>query len=106
MLDSDSPQRSTADKCVADRHLRLHSVQYRKQEPTPCSFAQQRLWVIDQVQAGDAYNLSGVLWLDGEVNTEALRSSLNEIVRRHETLRPKSEGINGIPMRGDLKREG
>src|SRR5215468_10384317 len=53
----------------------------------PLSFAQQRLWFLDQLAPGSAaYNLSGRLHLEGRLDVSALEASLNEIVRRHETL--------------------
>ncbi|HEY6802664.1 MAG TPA: condensation domain-containing protein, partial [Pyrinomonadaceae bacterium] len=54
----------------------------------PLSFAQERLWFLDQLQPGDAaYNMPGIAWLEGDLNVAALERSLNEIVRRHEVLR-------------------
>lgn len=54
----------------------------------PLSFAQERLWVLAQLQSGDAtYNELFALRLIGFLNREALEQSLNEIVRRHEALR-------------------
>src|SRR5689334_12303449 len=54
----------------------------------PLSFAQQRLWFLDQLEPGSAaYNLSGRLHLEGRLDASALEASLNEIVRRHEALR-------------------
>jgi amino acid adenylation domain-containing protein len=58
----------------------------------PLSFAQQRLWFIDQLEPGNtAYNITGAVRLEGELNTQALESVINEIVRRHETLRTRFE---------------
>lgn len=52
------------------------------------SYAQQRLWFIDQLQSGSAsYNISAALRLRGALDVEALRMSFDEIVRRHEILR-------------------
>jgi amino acid adenylation domain-containing protein len=54
----------------------------------PLSFAQQRLWFMDQLEPGNpAYNMPGAIRLSGELNIAALERSLNEIVRRHESLR-------------------
>ena len=54
----------------------------------PLSFAQRRLWFLDQLAPGSAaYNLSGRLHLEGRLDISALEASLNEIVRRHEALR-------------------
>ncbi|HVG21074.1 MAG TPA: condensation domain-containing protein, partial [Blastocatellia bacterium] len=57
-------------------------------ENPPQSFAQQRLWFLDQWNPGSAfYNVAGALRLSGQLNVEALGRSLNEVVRRHEALR-------------------
>ncbi|WP_164003074.1 condensation domain-containing protein, partial [Pyxidicoccus caerfyrddinensis] len=54
----------------------------------PLSFAQQRLWFIDQLAPGSpAYNIPSSLRLSGLLDTEALRLSLEALVHRHETLR-------------------
>src|SRR5689334_4250227 len=63
------------------------------------SFAQQRLWFLDQLAPGGAaYNLSGRLHLEGRLDTSALEKSLNEIVRRHEALRTIFSTRNGEPV--------
>lgn len=52
------------------------------------SFAQQRLWFLDQFGNGSAhYNMPAMLRLTGVLNREALQATLDEIVRRHEVLR-------------------
>ncbi|TCP57970.1 amino acid adenylation domain-containing protein [Tumebacillus sp. BK434] len=52
------------------------------------SFAQQRLWFLDQLSPGQAlYNMPAALRLCGPLQTAALEMTLREIVRRHETLR-------------------
>ena len=54
----------------------------------PTSFAQQRLWFLDQLAPGNAfYNVSTALRLTGSLNFTALKQTFNEIVCRHETLR-------------------
>src|ERR1041384_265292 len=54
----------------------------------PVSFAQQRLWFLDQLQPGSPfYNLPQVISIKGNLNVDALQRTLNEIVNRHESLR-------------------
>ena len=54
----------------------------------PASFAQQRLWVLDQLEPGtDAYNLAMVIRLTGSLKIDTLDACINEIIRRHEVLR-------------------
>lgn len=56
----------------------------------PTSFAQQRLWFLDQLAPGNPfYNVSTALHLTGSLNFTALKQTFNEIVRRHETLRTR-----------------
>jgi amino acid adenylation domain-containing protein len=56
--------------------------------PFPLSFGQQRLWFLDQLEPGNpAYNIPAAIRLNGQLNVNALLRSLNELIRRHETLR-------------------
>src|SRR5438128_2317348 len=53
----------------------------------PVTFAQQRLWFLDELQPNSAaYNVSWPLQMTGNLNVEALQRTLDEIVRRHEVL--------------------
>ncbi|MCP4656984.1 MAG: amino acid adenylation domain-containing protein, partial [bacterium] len=59
----------------------------RDQAP-PLSFAQQRLWFLDQLESGTAaYNIPMAVRLAGTVDAGLLESILHHIVRRHEALR-------------------
>jgi hypothetical protein len=54
----------------------------------PASFAQQRLWFLNQLAPGNPfYNVSTALRLTGSLNLRCLEQTFNEIVQRHETLR-------------------
>src|SRR5262245_46490960 len=54
----------------------------------PLSFAQQRLWFLDQLAPNNPlYNLPAAVKLGGRLDLEVLESVVNEIVRRHEVLR-------------------
>ncbi|MCG8672138.1 MAG: amino acid adenylation domain-containing protein [Pseudomonadales bacterium] len=60
----------------------------RESDRLPMSYAQQRLWFLDQFQSGSAsYNISAALKLRGNLDVEALRLAFEEIVNRHESLR-------------------
>ncbi|MCF3582473.1 non-ribosomal peptide synthase/polyketide synthase [Planktothrix agardhii 1811] len=64
----------------------------------PLSFAQQRLWFLDQLQPNSAlYNIPMVLRLQGNLNQGALEQSLWSICDRHEVLRTNFVTINGQP---------
>jgi amino acid adenylation domain-containing protein len=65
----------------------------------PLSFAQARLWFLDQLQPNSAfYNIPTALRLSGQLNVTALESNINEIIRRHEALRTNFTTIEGQPI--------
>ena len=73
----------------------------RRPDPhtAPLSFAQQRLWFLEQLGQGrPAYNMPGLVRIHGPLNVTALRHSLNEIVRRHEALRTTFAARDGELM--------
>jgi len=54
----------------------------------PLSFAQQRMWMLNQLdQSNAAYNMSAAFQLTGKLEVEGVRQALNGIVRRHAVLR-------------------
>ncbi|MEV6353306.1 non-ribosomal peptide synthetase/MFS transporter [Streptomyces hydrogenans] len=58
--------------------------------PVPLSFAQERLWFMEQFAPGtSAYNIPVVRRLRGPLDTDALRAALDASVARHETLRSR-----------------
>lgn len=67
--------------------------------PIPLSFSQQRLWFIEQLEPGNpAYNMVSAIRITGRADTAALAASLNEIVRRHESLRTIFVAEDGQPV--------
>src|SRR6185369_9022509 len=65
----------------------------------PLSFAQQRLWFLEQLDPGNsAYNIPLALRLRGRLNIAALGEALSEVVRRHEVLRTTFPSIDGGPV--------
>jgi amino acid adenylation domain-containing protein len=67
--------------------------------PVPLSFAQQRLWFVDRLQPGNAaYNMPAAVRLRGRLDTLVLARSLDEVVRRHETLRTTFPLVDGEPV--------
>src|SRR5438094_649689 len=71
----------------------------REANAYPLSFAQERLWFLDQLQPGNlAYNLPNALRLIGSLDVAALEQSLNAIAQRHEILRTTFVTAAGHPM--------
>ncbi|MEG4045088.1 amino acid adenylation domain-containing protein [Microcoleus sp. Pol17_C1] len=65
----------------------------------PLSFAQQRLWFLDQLVPNNPfYNVPAALRLTGSLNFAALQQTFNEIVRRHEALRTTLAVVSGQPV--------
>ncbi|HEX7736900.1 MAG TPA: condensation domain-containing protein, partial [Ktedonobacteraceae bacterium] len=72
----------------------------RREKSSPCalSFAQQRLWFLDQLEAGTSvYTIPTAIRLLGTLEVAALERSINEIVRRHETLRTTFATVDEAP---------
>ena len=73
-------------------------LQRTSSDPAPLSFAQDRLWFLEQLESGSAvYNICRASRLTGQLNIAALESSLSEIVRRHEILRSQIRIVDGRP---------
>jgi amino acid adenylation domain-containing protein/FkbH-like protein len=65
----------------------------------PLSFAQQRLWFLDQLEPGSPlYNIPQVFRMQGALHVDAIERALAEIVRRHEALRTTFPLRNGRPV--------
>ena len=69
-----------------------------REERLPLSFAQQRLWFLQQLEPeSTAYNLPLAVRLTGSLDCTALQRSLSEIVRRHEVLRTTFSSVSAEP---------
>ncbi len=68
-------------------------------EGAELSFAQQRLWFLDQYEPGSGlYNIPAAVRLKGELDEKGLEWALAEIIRRHEALRTRFESVDGEPV--------
>ncbi|HYR08485.1 MAG TPA: condensation domain-containing protein, partial [Longimicrobium sp.] len=69
------------------------------QGTAPASFAQERLWFVDKMDGGGAvYHIPSAQLLAGPVDPEAMRRAVEEVVRRHETLRTALPEVDGVPV--------
>ncbi|MCP4658992.1 MAG: amino acid adenylation domain-containing protein, partial [bacterium] len=67
--------------------------------PAELSFAQQRLWFLEQWEpATPIYNIPAAVRLEGVLHADALERSLNQVVRRHEALRTTFSSEDGRPL--------
>ena len=65
----------------------------------PASFAQQRMWFLDQLDPGrPTYNVTIAIRLEGRLRVPVLERTIGEIIRRHEILRTTFELSDGQPV--------
>ncbi|WP_064746519.1 non-ribosomal peptide synthetase [Lysobacter antibioticus] len=85
-----SPEKRALLLQLGRRQAAARNALVRRERPArlPLSFAQQRLWILDQFEPGSpVYNVPMSLWVEGRLDQAALQRALDEIVRRHESLR-------------------
>ncbi|MEW6733473.1 MAG: amino acid adenylation domain-containing protein, partial [Acidobacteriota bacterium] len=84
-----------AEEGIVDSETEIISP-VKDRDQCPLSFAQQRLWFLDQIDLSNAnYNISGALHLQGKFNRWVLEESFNEIIKRHEILRTSFSNNEG-----------
>lgn len=88
----------TNPKGNAKRALLSERLRKAAETTIPLSFAQQRLWFLDQIEPNSPlYNVPTVVKMRGTLDLEALRQALKEIVTRHESLRTRFINTEGNP---------
>ncbi|MEA5363472.1 non-ribosomal peptide synthase/polyketide synthase [Amycolatopsis sp., V23-08] len=92
--------RETLKRRLAGRAERTDVIgRASREEDLPLSFAQQRLWFLDEFQPGDAeYNSAVGLRLTGALDPAALTGALGDLVARHESLRTTIDDAAGTPV--------
>ncbi|MGX2029278.1 amino acid adenylation domain-containing protein [Methylocaldum gracile] len=81
------------------RRLGPSTMPKRPQGPSPLSFSQQQLFFLDQLESDSAaYNFSIAVRLRGTLVVDALEKAINEIIRRHESLRTEFVIANSEPI--------
>jgi amino acid adenylation domain-containing protein/non-ribosomal peptide synthase protein (TIGR01720 family) len=84
------------DRFGGTRSAALPILPVSRDQDLPLSFAQQRLWFLEQLEAGNSgYNLSTAVRLKGKLNLSALEKSLDYVVQRHEALRTTFPAVEG-----------
>jgi amino acid adenylation domain-containing protein len=70
-----------------------------RDQDIPLSFAQQRLWFLDQLEPGNAlYNVPRTWRIAGKLDLKALQQALNGLVQRHEILRTSYQTVGDHPV--------
>ncbi|MEM9273748.1 MAG: amino acid adenylation domain-containing protein [Cyanobacteria bacterium P01_F01_bin.143] len=83
---------------TSSKSSKVHIEKCDRTKPLPLSFAQQRLWFMEQLQPGANYNIPTGVRLQGNLKLDILEQSLNEIIRRHEVLRTNFQTESGQPQ--------
>ncbi|WP_367818270.1 amino acid adenylation domain-containing protein [Paenibacillus sp. SI8] len=68
-------------------------------EHYPVSSAQKRMFILGQFEgSGTAYNMPGVMFIDGELSLERFKQSFSRLIERHESLRTSFSVVDGEPV--------
>lgn len=94
----DAPTPAALAATGEQARLRVPLVPWERPERIPLSAAQKRMWFLNTFEeSGAAYHIPMVIEMEGEVDTEALRLSLRDVIARHEVLRTVFPIEDGSP---------
>lgn len=83
----------------ADSNLQVNLIPRRLQNShIPLSYAQERLWLLDQLSSTSIYNMFTSVLFRGNLNVEVLERCIQEIIKRHEVLRTAFSTFDGQPI--------
>ena len=98
-------ERIAAARAVSPAATSIPSIPRDPDTLVPTSFAQERLWLVDQLDPGQAvYNTAAAWRLAGPLDVPALGRSLQCVVDRHEALRTVFVEVDGAPRQRVLAR--
>lgn len=84
--------RAIAKQIETEQHSPLRSpvvaIKRQQDEAVPCSYAQRRLWLIDQLQGGSSeYNLPAAIQIEGDYELDLVEKVIRRVIERHQPLR-------------------
>ena len=89
----------TSTEAASEAFAELPMAQVQRAEPIPLSFAQERVWFLNQLNPDNlAYNFIARMDFSGELDVAALEKTLEEILRRHEGYRTTYPTLDGRPV--------
>jgi amino acid adenylation domain-containing protein len=96
----DAPTIAQLAPCISAGSTQLTPlVPVRRPAAVPLSFAQDRMWTVNQLRGGSpVFNIPWELRLRGALQVEALRQALADVVDRHQTLRTVYPVVNDVPQ--------
>jgi amino acid adenylation domain-containing protein len=94
-----SNSKSELSLSTQEKRALLARLLKKKKKVFPASFAQQRLWFLDQLEPNSSsYNIVTAVRASGRLSLTVLQQSVDEIIRRHETLRTTFALVNESPQ--------
>jgi amino acid adenylation domain-containing protein/non-ribosomal peptide synthase protein (TIGR01720 family) len=97
LFDAPTPAAFAASLGSAEQTRRPALVARARLPVLPLSSAQQRLWFLNRLDGGAAYNLPVAVKLVGDLDVAAMQAALADLVGRHESLRTIFPEFDGVP---------